>query len=79
MWDYFRTVWNQNFGTALGSLRTDFGLILIHEYCLCVTAKMNNMTGCVKIILLMHAQLMYWHRFLNDVKYIVENIIVHES
>ena len=41
-------------GTSLGSLGTDFGLILVHEYCLCVIAKMNNMTGCVKVILLMH-------------------------
>ena len=57
--DYFRIVRNQNFGTALGSLGTDFGLILVHEYCLCVIAKMNNMTDYVKIILLMHAQLMY--------------------
>ena len=39
----------------LVSLGTDFGLILVHEYCLCVIAKMNNMTGCVKVILLMHA------------------------
>ena len=36
-----------------------FGLILVHEYGLCVIAKINNITGCVKIILLMYAQLMY--------------------
>ena len=59
MWGLFRIVQNRNFETALGSLGIDFGLILIHDYCLCVIAKMKNMTGCVKIILLMHAQLMY--------------------
>ena len=60
-----------NVGTVFGQSGTEisgliwvisgliFGLILVHEYGLCVIAKINNMTGCVKIILLMYAQLMY--------------------
>ena len=57
--DCFRTVRNRNFGTALGYFGTDLGPKLVHVYCLGVIAKMNNMIGCVEIMLLMHAQLMY--------------------
>ena len=56
---FFRTVWNQNYGIALGSLGTDLGPKLVHVYFLGVIAKMNNMIGCLKIMLLRYAQLMY--------------------
>ena len=68
--DYFSDSSGLNLGIVFGQSETEITRLLwavgidlrpklVHVYCLGVIDKMYNMIGCLKIMLLRHAQLMY--------------------